>query len=58
MFPPADGVEGVSGKEPSREEGDPRRVALLIGRNIPAPGIAVAKYVTLYDLSVHKALRV
>lgn len=42
-LPPADGVEGVRGNEPSRDEGDPRFVALFIGRNIPAPGTVVEK---------------
>lgn len=41
--PPTDGVVGVSGNEPSREDGDSRLVALLIGRNIPAPAFDVAK---------------
>lgn len=42
-LPPADGVEGVMGKDPSRDGGVPRFVALFIGRNIPAPGIEVVK---------------
>ena len=39
---PADGVVGVSGKDPC-DEGDPRLIALAIGRNMPAPTIEVVK---------------
>jgi hypothetical protein len=31
------------GNEPSWDEGDPRLVALLMGRNIPAPAVDVEK---------------
>lgn len=40
---PTDGVGGVIGNEPSCEDGDPRLVALFIGRNIPAPAADVVK---------------
>lgn len=42
--PPTEGVVGVRGTEPSCEDGEPRRMALLMGRNMPAPGIVVTKY--------------
>ena len=41
--PPIDGVVGVIGNEPSWDEGDPRLVALLIGRKMPAPDMEVEK---------------
>jgi hypothetical protein len=39
----ADGVVGVIGKESSCIEAESRLVALLIGRNMPAPGFVVWK---------------
>jgi len=51
LNPPAtDGVDGVRGNDPC-EDGEPRFIALLIGRKIPAPTIEVVKYDMLYDLS-------
>ena len=47
-LPPIDGVGGVRGTDPSCEEGEPRRMALLMGRKMPAPGIVVAKYEILH----------
>jgi hypothetical protein len=41
--PLIDGIVGVIGNEPSWDEGGPRLVALLIGRNMPASDIEVAK---------------
>jgi len=46
--PPTEGVVGVRGTDPSCEDGDPRRMALLIGRKMPAPGIDVVKYEILH----------
>lgn len=40
---PIEGVDGVRGKEPSCEDGEPRLVALLIGRKMPAPTTEVVK---------------
>jgi hypothetical protein len=40
---PAEGVVGVSGNELADVGGDPLLVALLRGRNIPAPSIDVVK---------------
>lgn len=40
---PAEGVVGVIGNDPSCDEGDPRLVALLMGRNMPALLIEVLK---------------
>jgi len=44
LYPPTDGVDGVRGNDPSCEDAGSRLDALLIGRNIPAPGIEVLKY--------------
>lgn len=43
----AEGVVGVIGKESSCIEAESRVVALLTGRNMPAPGLVVWKYETL-----------
>lgn len=45
--PASDGVFGVIGNE--LVDGDPRLVALLMGRKIPEPAIEVVKYETLVD---------
>jgi hypothetical protein len=50
LIPLTEGVVGVRGNELAEVGGDPRLVALAIGRKIPAPSIDVAKYETLFEI--------
>jgi hypothetical protein len=47
LAPPTEGVVGVRGNELAEVGGEPRLVALAIGRKIPAPSMDVIKYETL-----------
>jgi hypothetical protein len=44
LTPPTERVVGVRGNELVEVGGDPRLVALAIGRKIPAPSMDVMKY--------------